>query len=69
MDQQLRNEIFSHLGVIVNQQQGDLAEAILRLDELKAGTDGHLSHYLQNRSYEKAWKLLKSQCAGESGAS
>lgn len=63
MDQQLRDEIFSQLGIIVNGDAGDIATAIQRLDELKASTDGHLQHYLQNRSYQKAWKLLNSGSA------
>lgn len=64
MDQQLRNEIFSQLGVIVAGEPGDLASAIQRLDELKGATEGHLNHYLQNRSYEKAWKLIQAEMRG-----
>ncbi len=65
MNQELKNEIFSQLDVIMNGEPGDLAGAIQRLDALKAETNGHLSHYLQNRSYEKAWKLLRSEISGQ----
>ena len=59
MDEKLKSQIQQHLAVILGHEGGDLAAAILALDELKGSVKGHLSHYLSKRSYQKAWILLE----------
>lgn len=57
-EQQLSEKILQELAVVLQKKEGDLAAAILSLDSLKGSVSGHLSHYLKNRSYQKAWILL-----------
>ena len=57
-EQQLREKILKELEVVLQKREGNLAQAIQSLDDLKSDVRGHLSHYLTNRSYQKAWILL-----------
>ena len=61
MKNELNEQILKQLAVIMGREKGDLATAIRTLDSLKAPVKGHLSHYLEKRSYEKAWILLNDE--------
>ena len=58
-DDDLREQIRSHLAVVLGKEPGDLPAAIGVLDELRGSARGHLAHYLAKRSYQKAWILLE----------
>ena len=60
-EQRIIEQIVADLGVILRKSEGNLAESIKSLDSLKGSVKGHLSHYLANRSYEKAWRLLHGE--------
>ena len=64
MDNATQDQIRFQLGVILGKQSGSLPEAIAFLDGQKDQVGGHLSHYLKNRSYTKAWKLLRDEGPG-----
>jgi len=59
MDTATIEKIRHHLGIILGHEAGCLPEAIGYLDECKDQAEGHLAHYLKNRSYEKAWIFLQ----------
>ena len=61
MENELNEQILTQLAVIMGREKGDLATAIRTLDSLKPSAKGHLSHYLEKRSYEKAWILLNDE--------
>ena len=71
----LRDSIYQLLESVMVHQQ-NVAEAIAALDELvrdhKAEIPGDLAHYLENRSYGKAWawlnegrKAARGTCGGK----
>ncbi|QYY35588.1 hypothetical protein [Ruficoccus sp. ZRK36] len=57
----LRDSIYQLIESVVVYKR-NVAEAVAALDELvrdhKAEIPGDLAHYLENRSYEKAWMWL-----------
>jgi len=59
MNLELQEEIRSSLAIVLGKEQGDLQEALVRLDGARASVTGPLGHYLSRRSYEKAWILLE----------
>lgn len=61
IDEELKTQIQGHLAVILGNEAGDLPAAIAALDALKGSVRGHLSHYLEKRSYAKAWTLLEGE--------
>lgn len=54
-------EIRRSLAVVLGKESGDIKDAIRRLDALRRSAQGHLGHYLQKRSYQKAWLLLDGE--------
>ena len=61
MDKATHEKIRSSLRIILGEESGCLPDAIACLDELKANVEGHLAHYLHNRSYAKALLFLEEQ--------
>ena len=61
MDTSKIEKIRYHLGVILGHETGCLPDAIEYLDEQKDMVEGHLSHFLKNRSYQKAWVFLQGE--------
>jgi hypothetical protein len=61
IDEELKRQIQAHLAIVLGRESGDLPAAIAGLDSLKGSTRGHLSHYLEKRSYAKAWILLEGE--------
>lgn len=59
MNRDLEKEIREALAIVLGKEEGNLSEALVHLDGVRASVNGPLGHYLSRRSYEKAWTLLE----------